>query len=221
MKNTPLFWEDDNYIYLSQEAYDHLPVDIKNQLGGFLSKGNELLAKVDDDIKNLERLVKTMVTVSTINYIHQRLRDTKFEISIESALEHEMLTTAFVVTYARLFVGTTGASNISEKKVPKQLKQVHCELMEVRNQRYAHNGVHDSIGSSINIEFDGEEFDISMNYELGMYVGGKDEWAELVNFVNEYVYDQIDKKLNRLREKTGHRWNFTKGPKHDFGEDAE
>lgn len=218
MKNTPLFWEDDKYFYLSQEAFRHLPDEIREQLESHLSYGNEMLAKADRDIMNLQRLVKMMTTVSSLNFIHQRLRNTSFEITIESALEHEMLTTAFVVTYSRLFVGTTGASGISEKKVPKHLKNVHSELMEIRNQRYAHNGEHESISSSIKIEFGGGEFDICLNYELGMYVGGRNEWVGLVQFVNEYVYDQINKNLDRLHEKTGHKWNFPQGPSNGFNE---
>ncbi|EQC1558102.1 hypothetical protein ACY2PI_004442 [Citrobacter amalonaticus] len=217
----PLFWEDDKYFYLSQEAIKHLPDEIKNQLGNYLSYGNEMLAKADEDIKNLKRLVKMMSTVFTINFIHQRLRNAKFESSMESALEHEMLTTAFVVTYSRLFIGTTGVSNISEKRVPKHLKKVHRELLEIRNQRYAHNGVHESINSSINIEFGSGEFDIRLNYDLGMYVGGRDEWGELVQFVNQHVYDQINKHLERLREKTGHKWNFPQDSINGFREEKE
>ncbi|MCG1031794.1 hypothetical protein J5S76_07345 [Bacillus amyloliquefaciens] len=221
MKNTPLFWEDEKNLYISQEAIKQLPDEIREQLESHLSYGKEMLAKADEDIMNLKRLVKMMTTVSSLNFIHQRLRNTSFEITIDSALEHEMLTTAFVVTYSRLFVGTTGASRISEKKIPKHLKNVHSELMEIRHQRYAHNGEHESISSSIEIEFSGGVFDILLNYELGMYVGGRDEWVDLVQFVNQYVYDQICKNLDRLREKTGHIWNFSQGPSHGISEVEE
>lgn len=218
MKNTPLFWEDDKNCYLSHEALKLLPVEIREQLVSHVSYGNEMLAKAHEDIVNLERLVKMMTTVSTLNFIHQRLRNTSFEITLDSALEHEMLTTAFVITYSRLFVGSTGASCISEKKIPKHLKNIHSDIMSIRHQRYAHNGQHDSISSSMEIEFREEEFDIRLNYEFGMYVGGRDEWVDLVQFVNQYVYDQICKKLDRLREKTGHKWNFPQGPNNGFNE---
>lgn len=209
MKNTPLFWEDDKNYYISKEAIKYLPDEMREQLESQLSYGNEILAKADEDIMNLNRLVKMMTTVSILNFIHQRLRNTSFEKSLDSVLEHEMLTTAFVVTYSRLFVNTTGASGISEKKVPSPLKKVHREIMGMRHQRYAHNGEHESISSSMEIEFQDGEFDIHLNYEFGMYVGGRDEWVELVLFVNQYVYDQICKNLDRLREKTGRNWNFS------------
>jgi len=218
MKNTPLFWEDDKNLYLSQEALKLLPDEIREHLESQVSYGNEMLAKAYEDIVNLERLVKMMSTVSILNFIHQRLRKTSFEITLDSALEHEMLTTAFVITYSRLFVGSTGASCISEKKVPKHLKNIHSELMGIRHQRYAHNGQHDSISSSMEIEFREEEFDIRLKFEFGMYVGGRDEWVGLVQFVNEYVYDQINKNLDRLHEKTGHKWNFPQGPDDGFNE---
>lgn len=221
MENKSIFSEDDKERYLSLDALELLPNEIREQLQSHLSNANDMLAKADADIRNLHRLVKMMATVASLNFIHQRLRNASFEITIESALEHEMLTTAFVVTYSRLFVGSSGASNISEKKIPKHLKGIHSELMKIRHQRYAHNGEHESISSSFRIEFGNGEFDISLNYELGMYVGGRDEWAELVQFVNEYVYDQINKNLDRLHEKTGHKWNFPQGPSNGINEEAK
>lgn len=219
MKNTPLLWEDDKNSPLSLEAFKQLPHEKREKLESLVSYGNEMLAKADEDIKNLKRLVKMMASVASINFIHQKLRNTAFKITIESALEHEMLTTAFVVTYARLFVSSSGASCISEKKIPKHLKKYHKELIEIRHQRYAHNGTHESINSSIDIGFSGEEFDVFVNYELGMYIGGRDEWGGLVQFVNEYVYDQIYKILDRLHEKTAHKWNFTKDSCHDINDE--
>lgn len=221
MKNRPLFWENDKKISISQEAIKLLPKEIREEIEYYVSHGNDMLEKADADIQNLIRLGMAMPAVASLSYIYHRLRTTQFEITMESAFEQEMLTTAFVVTYSRLFVSTTGASRISEKKVPKHLKKVHNELIEIRNQRYAHNGGHDSIQSSIEISFDGEVFDMKMNYNLSMYIGGRDEWEELVKFVNQYVYDQIFKILNRLREKTGYKWTFPHGPSPDFGSKPE
>ncbi|MBY6289468.1 hypothetical protein K5X92_00525 [Enterobacter bugandensis] len=221
MKNMPLLWEDEKYRYISQEAFKHLPEEIREEIESYMSHGDDLLTKADADIQSLNRLGMMMPAVASLRYIYSRLRTTQFEPTMESAFEQEMLTTAFVVTYSRLFVSTTGASRISEKKVPKHLKPIHSELIEIRNQRYAHNGGHESISSSIHITFDGTEFDINFNYELGMHIGGRDEWEELIKFVNEYVYDQIFKILNRLRERTGHPWNFPHGPATDFGSNSD
>lgn len=208
MKNTHVSLSEDEKLRTIQEALNSLQDEIRDELERYISRVNELLEKADEDVKNLMRLTKVMTTVASLRYMLHRLRTTGFECTMDSVNEQEMLTTAFVVTYSRLFADGKDVSRISDRKIPKNLKPFHKELISMRNERYAHNGEHDSVRKSPEIEFDGAEFYIKINYEISMHVGGRNEWEDLVKFVNEYVYAQIFKIIERLSEKTGCKWNF-------------
>jgi len=123
-----------------------------------------------------------------------------------------MMTTAFVVTYARLFNSRRNGSGIARSKIPAHLRQVHDDIIDIRHKRYAHTDEHRSVGSSVEIQFSGSEFNVDLKLQLGLYIGGRNEWAELVSFIDEYIYDRLQKILKRLEDKTGYKWSFPIGP---------
>jgi hypothetical protein len=70
------------------------------------------------------------------------------------ALENDMLTLAFVTTYAHLIDGGID-SGVSRSALPPELRPVHDNIIELRNKRYAHNAGHDLITGSLEIGFEG------------------------------------------------------------------
>lgn len=206
--NSSFVWEDDENLFIREEAIPHLPPEIRENLQKRLEQGNKLLEGANEDLRNLIKLGRVMPTIVYLKHIHTRLSSTKFEPTIESVLEHEMLTTAFVVTYARLFAEGKGVSGMTRKKIPNKLRDVHDHLIKIRNERYAHNGMHESLGDDLSIYFGDSEFHVSIELKLDMYVGGRNEWGELVMFIDEYMYNQTQKILERLKVATGYNWIY-------------
>ncbi len=87
------------------------------------------------------------------------------------------------MTYGRLFAKGDGASGLSDDAIPKHLEPVHDELIELRNRRYAHNASHETVKSGINVYFDDDGFEVRINMSLGIYIGGRNEWEELITFI--------------------------------------
>jgi hypothetical protein len=148
--------------------------------------------------------------MASLRYIQHRLASTKFEATMEWVLENDMLTLAFVTTYARLIDGGIG-SGVSRSALPAELRPVHDNLIEVRNKRYAHNVGHDSITGSLEIGFEGGKFDIRVNFNIGMHVGGARQWEPLVEFLAGLMISRLHAQLKKLEEKTGHEWTFPNG----------
>lgn len=205
-------WEDNEFVYVPEELFKHLPKEYREAAEARKQQGENILRIVDKDIQGLIRLINAIPTTSSLSYIYHRLRTTKFEVTAESMMEQEMLTTAFIVTYARLFASGYGTSGISRKSLPKHLRSVHDDIIQLRNRRYAHNGTHDSVKSGMKIDFDENNFQISMQMSLGFYVGGKDEWEELIAVIDTLTHNRLTKILDRLKEKTGYNWTFPSGP---------
>ncbi|TKA95820.1 hypothetical protein FAZ78_14855 [Cereibacter changlensis] len=205
-------WEDDDFIYISEEIFKHLPKEYREAAEARKQQSEDALQIADKDIRGLIKLINAIPTTSSLSYIYHRLRTSKFEATPQALMEQEVLTAAFIVTYGRLFANGDGASGLSRGAIPRHLRPVHDEIVELRNKRYAHNGSHDTVSSGINLSFDGNGFRVSMQMSLGFYVGGKNEWKELITFIDAHMHERLTKILRRLKEKTGYEWTFPVGP---------
>lgn len=134
-----------DYYSVSEEFFSKLPVDLRAPFEQIMKKGAEIISGCDKEIESLIRLIKVIPTTTSLSYIYRRLRTTKFEITTESMMEQEMLTTAFVVSYARLFAKSNGTCVLQRNDLPVHLRTVHDELYKIRNERYAHNGGHNPL----------------------------------------------------------------------------
>lgn len=212
---TPATEEDGSdsgeYFVLPEEAIEFLPAEWQEPLRAMLDDGRAVLESVDSDITNLSRLVGAFPAMASLRYVHSRLANTTFDATTEWYFEHEMLTAAFAVAYVRVIDGGAG-SGVSRKHLPKELRQAHDEIIELRNKRFAHNAGHDSVEGMLELQFGDGRFDISAKMKMGFYVGGANEWGKLVAFLDELMFDRLGKILDRLREKTGHEWKFASGP---------
>lgn len=205
-------WEGDDYYSIPEELFDQLPAEIRAPFEAMRKKGREMLRGVDKEIDNFIRLLKAIPTSSSLSYIYHRLRTTKFESTSEAFMELEMLTTAFVVTYSRLFVTSNGSCVLKRNHIPAHLRGVHDELLKIRNERYAHNGGHESLDSAIEFSFNDTQVHINVQMSLGFHVGGRNEWEELVKCLDAIMYERLYKILERLKAKTGYEWIFPTRP---------
>lgn len=204
-------WEDNDYVYIPESLFELLPFEYREAIEEIKSIGSNVLCIADQDLQNLIRLSKAIPTTMSLSYIFYRLRSAKFDSTIEAFIEQEMLTTAFVVTYSRLFVTGNGVKGISRKVIPDHLKKVHDEIIDIRHRRYAHNGGHETIESGLEILHEESKFQVKMQLSLGFYVGGRNEWKELITFIDEYMHDMLYKTLARLTDKTGYEWIISTG----------
>ncbi|MBP2537503.1 hypothetical protein [Agrobacterium tumefaciens] len=203
--------EPREYIVFPEEAIKYLPEEWQQQLYALKEEGQGVLETADDNLRILNRLVHAFPTMASLRYIQHRLSSTKFEATMDWALENDMLTLAFVTTYARLIDGGIG-SGVSRSALPPELRPVHDKIIELRNKRYAHNAGHDSITGNLEIGFEGGKFDISVNFNMGFHVGGALEWKPLVEFLDELMFRRLYAQLDKLKEKTGRQWTFPSGP---------
>jgi hypothetical protein len=203
--------EPQEYVVFPEEAIKYLPAEWQKNVYGLKKEVHGVLATADDNLKNLNRLVHAFPTMASLRYIQHRLASTKFEATMEWVFENDMLTSAFVTTYARLIDGGIG-SGVSRSALPAELRPVHDNLIDLRNKRYAHNVGHESITGSLEIAFDGGKFDISVNFNMGFHVGGAREWGPLVVFLDGLMIDRLHAQLKKLKEKTGREWTFPNGP---------
>ncbi|MCB2128822.1 MAG: hypothetical protein KDE03_07020 [Rhodobacteraceae bacterium] len=208
--------EDDEFVYVPEALFQHLPSEYREAVQIRKQQGEDVLRIADKDIRGMIRLLNAIPTTASLSYIYHRLRSCKFEATTEAVFEQEVLTTAFIVTYSRLFAGAEGATGIARSSIPRHLRPVHDEIIELRNKRYAHNSAHESVTSDIGVVFDGDGFRISPQMRFGFYVGGRDEWEELIRFIDAHMHERLMKILRRLKERTGYDWIFPIGPAPDW-----
>ena len=215
-KSPPTIWEDDKFVYIPEELFKHLPPEYREAAEARKQQSQDILQVADKDIKSLIRLANAIPTTSSLSYIHHRLRTAQFDLTTEAILEHEMLTAAFVVTYSRLFISGSGGSGVSRNQIPDHLRGIHDDIVQLRHKRYAHNGNHGTSSSGIQVDFDDNSFRVNLQMNLGFHIGGRDEWEELVGFIDALMHERLHKILDRLKIKTGFDWTLPVGPKPDW-----
>lgn len=208
----PNLWEDENYVYVPEDLFQFLPAEFREAVAARKQEGEDVLKIVDKDLQGLIRLANAIPTSSSLSFIFHRLRKAAFDMTAESLMEQDILTSAFIVTYARLFATGNGALSIERSVIPKHLQPIHDDIIDLRNKRYAHNDKHATTRSGINVEFDENGFQINMQMSLGMYIGGRNEWEELIRVIDAHMHARLMKILHRLNKKTGYDWKFPENP---------
>lgn len=203
--------EPQEYVIFPEEAIKYLPEEWQKHLYAIKEEWQGILEAADENLTILNRIVHAYPTMASLRYIQNRLASTRFEATTEWVLENDMLTLAFVTTYARLVQGGIG-SGVSRKTLPAELRPVHDNIIEIRNKRYAHSDEHESITGRLEVSFEGGRFDINVNFNMDFHVGGAREWEPLVVFLDELMVSRLHTQLERLKEKTGREWSFPSGP---------
>jgi hypothetical protein len=203
--------EPNEYFVVPEEAFEQLPPEWRDQLQAIAEDGRAVLRSVDKELSALSRLSTSLVTLVSLKHVQDRLSAFRFAATTEAILDLDMLTTAFVVTYARLHQGG-GGSGFSRDVLPGPLRPIHDEIIELRNKRFAHQAGHHSVTDAMEVGLDDEGFKLKLGLEVGFHVGGRREWPELVNFIDAMMAERLEKLQARLTEKTGRPWAFPKGP---------
>jgi hypothetical protein len=208
--------EDDEFVYVPEELFRHLPKEYRDAAQARKQQGEDVLRIGDNDIRGLIRLINAIPTTSSLSYIYHRLRTSVAEVTPAAMMEQEVLTTAFIVTYARLFASSNGAIKLSRSDIPERLRTIHDDIMDLRHKRYAHNDAHKTMSSGIEVIFDDDGFNLRVQMSFGLYFGGRDEWKELISFIDAHMHERLFRILDRLTKKTGYKWSFPSGPAPDW-----
>lgn len=160
---------------------------------------------------NLIQVANSLNNIALLRHIHQKLYNHKISEDIATVFDFEMLTMSFIILYCRIQEGGTW-SGISRNKIPIKLRNAHDNIIELRNKRYAHNANHDSLDSTINVDFYQNSFRLDFTFRMIMQFGGGTEWPDLVRFFELLLLERQSKILNRLKLVTGNDWIDIFGP---------
>ena len=196
-----------------------LPEDWQESFAERVADGKAILKSVDGELDGLAKLARSFPSLISMKHAAKRLSQFKFEVDLDRLLDLDMMTTAFVVSYARLQQGGVG-SGFSRKSLPDHLRAAHDQIIEFRNKRFAHTDEHESVSSMLRIDMHEENFHPQMQLSLGFYIGGANEWHELAAFIDEMFYDRLDKILKHLSSKTGRTWVMPSGPELGYGSEG-
>ena len=203
--------EEDEYYVIPEEAIQYLPEEWRGELQATLKGNRAVLRSVDKEITRLIKLSASSMNLVTLKYVRDRLQTYRFQPTMDAILELEMLVTAFVVTYTRLSQG--GAySGFDRNELPRQFRRFHDEIIELRNQRFAHNDGHHTVQDAMEIGFKNDRFELHLSQEIRVQIGGAPEWAEMVDFLDDLYADRMQRVVAWLNKKTGKEWVLPAGP---------
>jgi len=199
------------YYIVPEEALQFLPEKWRTEFQAVLDDGRAVLASADGALSNLIRLSKSFSTLASLKHVRKRLVELEFAPTLDSIMDLDMLTTAFVVTYVRLSKGEAG-SGFDRGALPAHLRASHDQIVDLRNKRFAHNTDHHSMTNAMEVAFGMDRFEVSFRLSMTFQVGGADEWHDLVQFLDEMYATRIEKILARLKSETGREWSFASAP---------
>ncbi|WP_394178017.1 hypothetical protein [Yoonia maritima] len=167
------------------------------------------LQDFSDDINRLAHDTQNGYSFAKVSFIYQRLRELgPFDpetISMDAIFALDMMQSAFVVEYARIFVG--GTRKVSKSKVPAHLQKIHETIMDLRNKRYAHEDGHESVENFLELQILDDQIVVDTKANIGIALGAPPEWDALITWLGEYLFEQRKKQLQRLADVTGYKWN--------------
>jgi hypothetical protein len=204
--------ENQNVQYLVPEnALECLPEEWRSAIQIRAEDGRKILAVADKELDHLSRLSLSYYHLTALRFVCDRLAQYKLQVGIDSILELDMLTTAFVTTYARIISGGW-ASGFSRKSLPEALRTTHDEILDIRNKRYAHSDEHHSVNDEMEIQEENGQFIVNMKMKLGFYIGGSNDWPKIVDALDEIFVARGQKIVERLEARTGRKWSLATGP---------
>lgn len=203
--------EDDSaYFLVPEDAIQHLPQEWRDAIYARAEDGRKVLEAAEPELRQISRLSLSYYHVTVLKHIRDRLAEYRFKADMIAFLELEMLTTAFVAAYARLFTGGSG-SGFARDALPQSLRAAHDEIIEMRNKRYAHVADHHSVADEMEIYEENGRFVVKMGVRFGFYVGGSNDWTKLVDALDEMFASRGEKIVERLQARTGREWAFAQG----------
>ncbi|WP_267347093.1 hypothetical protein [Sphingomonas sp. GM_Shp_2] len=206
--------EEEGYNVIPEDALHLLPAEWREEIIARAEDGRRVLGKANEELIQLSRLSASYYHVGVLKHIRERLADYRFRTDMDAFFELDMLTTAFVATYVRLFTGGNG-SGFARKALPEPLRAAHDEIIDLRNKRYAHVAAHDSVNDAMEIQEVDGRFVVYLGMRLGYYIGGSNEWTKLVDALEAMFAERSGKIIDRLQARTGREWTIAQGPSPD------
>ena len=164
------------------------------------------------EIVILDRMLLNVHSVSNIRYLYNYLMNLELdEFSHEFIMRNEALTTGLIIGYGRLFTQGDNATRLSRRSIPENLRSVHDQIIDLRNQRYAHHGNHETVKTTIEIISDGSSITVTPQITFGFWVGASKSWKPLFEWLDGYMYETIFKQLNNLSQLSGVPWSMSEG----------
>jgi hypothetical protein len=207
--------EADEYYVVPEEALQFLPEQWRSHFRAMADDHRAVLKSGDKELSQIIRILKSFSTLAALKHVQKRLAEYKFAASMDAFMDLDILTTAFVVTYVRLYKGENGSSGFSRDALPEELRGSHDQIIELRNKRFAHSDDHQSVSNAMEIEVCNDRFQIKFGLTLGYHIGGATEWHELVKFLDAMIAEKLYYLLAKLTEKTGRNWVLATGPAPD------
>lgn len=203
--------EEEGYYVIPEDALQLLPVEWREDIIARAEDDKRVLGKANEELIHLSRLSASYYHVGVLKHIRDRLAGYRFHSDMNAFFELDMLTTAFVATYVRLFTGGNG-SGFARKALPAPLRAAHDEIIDLRNKRYAHVAAHDSVNDAMEIQEVDGRFVVHLGMRLGYYIGGSKEWTKLVDALEAMFAERSGKIIDRLQARTGREWTIAQGP---------
>lgn len=69
---------DEEYFVLPEEAFRHLPDDLRSQFEAMAEDGRAVLRSVDKELNQAERISRSMVDIVALKHIQDRLSEYRF-----------------------------------------------------------------------------------------------------------------------------------------------
>ncbi|SFP66431.1 hypothetical protein [Sphingomonas rubra] len=202
-------------IIISSDMLHVLPDDVRLHFEQMAEEAQAVLAQVQPELKRIATLTRALTHIVTLQYIMDKLLASRFDANMEYFYELDMLTTAFVVTYARLHLGKGGAG-FDKMQLPEDLREMHDEVMTLRNKRFAHDD--EDLGfiqSEMEVSYADDQFIVYPRLSVRFQIGGDPNWKKLVNAIQEIYYDRNAAMIGHLTRKTGEQWKFAEQPQQD------
>lgn len=212
--------EDAEYFYVREEALQLLPETMRAHFTELVNNRRDAIQSVDTELNRLGRVSRSLFTLSSLRHIQRQLAAFSFAPTMEAVWQNEALTTAFVITYARLQQGG-GGIGFNPKKLPAHLHEQHDRIIELRNERFAHDDPTSKvITSEMEIRIKGDDFEFHSQFDIIIQVGGSPVWEELVDAIESLLIEHQEKLLKRLSQKTSRKWFIARQVISD-GEDSD
>jgi hypothetical protein len=204
--------DDDGVIRISEEAFRHFPDEMRIELEAVAEEGRAVLANVTGHLDKASRISRSMLHVLLLRHIQERLWNRKYTPDMESILDLDMLTTAFVVTYVRLHLGG-GASGFERNDLPEHLRVRHDEILTMRNERFAHDDPETSLITDMTeIQYVDGVYELHSSLSLRYQFGGSPEWKDLIDAIEALLAARSEKLIGKMTAASGAEWRMATQP---------
>jgi hypothetical protein len=160
------------------------------------------------ELERLDRLTRTGKTLHETKFAFGELQnsgDLERPASMPSLIRRMHLVQSFCICYGRLF-SRGDAISFDKKELPQNLVQVHDQIVQLRNMRFAHDDRHPTVETRLDMTLSGDSVLVSQHLELRFPTGLPLSTRDLLDWLSDNFQTKVETVLRRLSSKTGLRW---------------